>query len=921
MDDSDKKTVKVGSRLAKFIGSKATRDKKLQAASMQAEFTLKDTLVMLCYLSRDSDQEISTQARKNLIPAARSWHSRPDKPELPGPIHEIVMKVIEKVGTGEEEAAAEEEETVVRGNIGLLGLGEIIQAIDHNNRTVTITLKRNGDTARVLTEKGKVVGAVCGDDDGMEALYKAFSFADAEFTYVHEEPTGFNNHLKVNTLTLVMDALDYFPDQDPFETDVSKKWSVVGHLRTMNIFEIAEIFEMNSKQCACLLKREDEQGTLFFNSGRVVNAKLGEMEGLDAACHLLAWPNANFIVKKGGHGVPEEIHVGMQNLIIEAMRLVDEGVTVSDRIASELEKINELFEGADVVTLPVLDRVRLVFGDNEQLREALEGDFNPLVRKAIKVKISKTVHKYLAVTTDHPTKLKAAEGRVPLSTTEKLVLLSYLSHDESEEIRETAKQTLTSLDSSTYRKGLGSDMHPAVLDFLVREAVKDHAIIKMVCGREMLMEETAEYILERWQDPEILETLADNKIFLDRSPAISRKIWDQAEGNDELRAKIEAHEQSLLEGMGDIKIEGPLAFCGIAGLARAAQQGARSSTIVLYGASGTGYLYVARGKFIGAKWGTLEGKNALEEMFKHRDLMFRLVLRTFFHVENLDVGVTDSIMENPEGGPFIGEDGPSPVASVSGSPEAMDIFEALSLFENTPAPIRVNYMCEEGSGSVYRDRRHVLHVHVDGKESAYEAMAGLLAWDPKKILIKYALEEFPVTVDKTLGDFITETFKQIPEELKRAAKPGELPQWELSEEEAQSLYNQILKMGVSEKIKLALVGNKEARDILVRDPNKLVSVAVVKSPKIQENEIEAIAKSRAVGVDVLREISSTKQWMKSYGVKLNLVSNSKVPLPIALKLLPQIREYDLKKIAKSKEVSSQVAKMASKFAQTKGGKE
>src|SRR5208283_2358558 len=113
-----------------------------------------------------------------------------------------------------------------------------------------------------------------------------------------------------------------------------------------------EIFEMNSKQAVCRLKRDGEEGDLYFKRGRIVNASLGSLGGMDAAYRILAWPNAHFSISRGGEEVPEEIHAGMQNLIIEAMRLLDEGVTVTERIASELALINELFEGQDVVTLP-----------------------------------------------------------------------------------------------------------------------------------------------------------------------------------------------------------------------------------------------------------------------------------------------------------------------------------------------------------------------------------------------------------------------------------------------------------------------------------------------------------------------------------------------------------------------------------------
>jgi hypothetical protein len=84
-----------------------------------------------------------------------------------------------------------------------------------------------------------------------------------------------------------------------------------------------------------------------------------------------------------------------------------------------------------------------------------------------------------------------------------------------------------------------------------------------------------------------------------------------------------------------------------------------------------------------------------------------------------------------------------------------------------------------------------------------------------------------------------------------------------------------------------------------------------------DSEIEAIAKSRAVHEDVLRQIAATKEWMRSYSVKFNLCSNSKTPVPIAMKLLPHLREYDLRKLAKSKDVSSGIATHARRLAEAK----
>ncbi|MEW6529639.1 MAG: DUF4388 domain-containing protein [Thermodesulfobacteriota bacterium] len=920
MDDTEKAVVRVGPRVSQFIGSKASRDKKLQAAGMQAEFTLRDTLIILCYLSRDADREISTLARKNLIPACRNWFSRADRPELPEPIHQIVMKVIEQIGAAQESEGLKEGEEEVRGNIGLLGLGEVIQAVDHNHRTVSIELRTNGESATVFTQDGKVVGAVSGDKDGLPALFEAFRWGDARFRYLHAPPGGFTNEIKVNTLNLIMDALEYAPDQDPFESDQSWTWSVEGNLKILNIFEIAEIFEMNSKQAVCTLTTEGTEGKLFFNEGRITNASLGEMAGLEAACHLLAWPSANFVVSRGGRGVPELIHVGMQNLILEAMRLVDEGVTSSDRISEELSKIDQLFDQMPIENLPVLDKVRLVFSDDERARETLATDSHPLVRKAVKVRISKTVHKYLTPTTDHSIRLSAARGRAPVSTTEKLVLLSYLSHDESAQLRDEARKTLNSIDLPTYRRAFASDMHPWISDFLVREVIRDEAVIRGACTSEGLLEETALYILDHWQSHDTLRTILDNPKMLESSALVCAKLYEVAHEYPQFRKRIETFEESMLAGDGQIKLEGHLSFCGLAGLMRATQASLRSGTIVLDGPLNSGRVFVNQGKIIGVVWGKQEGAQALEEILREQKLRFRFVRRTHSHIRNIEPTQAEKLLQIPAAGPSGADAEQGGFRLISGHPDAMDLYEVLSALEGSPVPVRVTVTCEEGIGEIFRDGLHVLHVALRGQENPLQAMAAILSWTGTRLLVRDVIEDFPKTVQKPLGDFISEAIREMEDAFRNTPRPGELPEWELSESEYESLYHRISNMGVAEKIKLAFNGSKEARELLVRDSNKLVALASVKSPKIQESEIETLSKSRSVCDDVLRYIAETKEWVSSYTVKMNLCSNSKTPVPIALKLLNQLRELELRKLAKSKNVSAVVSTQARRLVETRSGK-
>ncbi len=128
-----------------------------------------------------------------------------------------------------------------------------------------------------------------------------------------------------------------------------------------------------------------------------------------------------------------------------------------------------------------------------------------------------------------------------------------------------------------------------------------------------------------------------------------------------------------------------------------------------------------------------------------------------------------------------------------------------------------------------------------------------------------------------------------------------------------TLAQRVMKMSIAEKIKLATKGNKEARSYLMRDSNKLVAVAVIRSPKITDGEVLAVANNRAAQDDVLRVVFSNREWLKDYRVKLALTKNPKVPQPVALKFLAQLRESEVKDLCKNKNVPSSVQMMARKM--------
>lgn len=155
---------------------------------------------------------------------------------------------------------------------------------------------------------------------------------------------------------------------------------------------------------------------------------------------------------------------------------------------------------------------------------------------------------------------------------------------------------------------------------------------------------------------------------------------------------------------------------------------------------------------------------------------------------------------------------------------------------------------------------------------------------------------------------------EVEEELPEALiKEKDEQDGDEEEEEEGSLYAQILKMGVSQKIKLAITGNKEARTLLIKEPNRLICGNVMKNPRITDSEVLLFSASKNVGVDVFKAIVSNKDWMKNYQIKLNLVANPRVPLPTAMNLLLHVRGKDLELIAKSREVSKGVSNNAKRM--------
>jgi hypothetical protein len=133
-----------------------------------------------------------------------------------------------------------------------------------------------------------------------------------------------------------------------------------------------------------------------------------------------------------------------------------------------------------------------------------------------------------------------------------------------------------------------------------------------------------------------------------------------------------------------------------------------------------------------------------------------------------------------------------------------------------------------------------------------------------------------------------------------------------------ALIRRIMLMKVKDRIKLGMKGDREARSILIRDPNKVVATAVVNNPRITDQEVEAIAAMRTVSDEVLRLIAMNRGWARQYPIIHNLARNPRTPLPTAITILPRLHTKELKGLSQNRNISDAVRRQALRLANARG---
>lgn len=283
------------------------------------------------------------------------------------------------------------------------------------------------------------------------------------------------------------------------------------------------------------------------------------------------------------------------------------------------------------------------------------------------------------------------------------------------------------------------------------------------------------------------------------------------------------------------------------------------------------------------------------------------------------------------------------IARETKSPQILELLAANQrLLIETPAIIDAilrNPACPSEASRKASETRHEFfekdrgleqiarELRAQGKEAAAEFVEqGNFESDEDALLLAEHIEvPDSETDDSWLAlEYIEELYEESPEQRAAIVEKivGEFKHedWDTMPLERIAMINRVLKMGMKDRVKLAMKGDREARNILVRNPNRIVAQAVINNPRITEQEVEKIAAMRTINEDVLRQIAASRQWSRNYTIAHNLARNPRTPVANVMNILTRLQLRDLTALSKNKNVSDNVRRQALRLAQARTGK-
>ncbi len=113
-----------------------------------------------------------------------------------------------------------------------------------------------------------------------------------------------------------------------------------GSLEDMGVVDLLTTVELGRKTGTIKLEHGGRRGAIAFADGRVIDAETGRLAGEDAVYRMLTWEDGTFEFDFAPTDRPHRVTAGIQQLLMEGMRRVDEW----GRMLEQLPSIDTVFQ-------------------------------------------------------------------------------------------------------------------------------------------------------------------------------------------------------------------------------------------------------------------------------------------------------------------------------------------------------------------------------------------------------------------------------------------------------------------------------------------------------------------------------------------------------------------------------------------------
>jgi CheY-like chemotaxis protein len=154
-----------------------------------------------------------------------------------------------------------------------------------------------------------------------------------------------------------------------------RKQSEGGTLQSVPLEMFIQLIEMEQKTSTIRVtnKPDGRLGVLFFRNGELMDARVGDQQGVSAAYRIFGWDKVSFAIQDACPIKEKRISGDLQAILFDAMRLKDEAMADESDFSEETAPV----PGAPAATDVEIEEIHPIDPPQEALPAALEG-----IRKA-----------------------------------------------------------------------------------------------------------------------------------------------------------------------------------------------------------------------------------------------------------------------------------------------------------------------------------------------------------------------------------------------------------------------------------------------------------------------------------------------------------------------------------------------------------